>query len=593
MSLVKILISGLMVTLVFALSCTTPSSEPTVMPTAEPSALMETPIIELTATPVVLGENPTAIAIPVPTATAATTATTTDTALPSPASTPRPTAADYTGLAIEAIGLDRYDDALALVRSALSVEPEDPDALVLNGWATALIEGDSEFGVMQIERAVSSNPGEPSYRFRLSEVMTAAGLWEDALEQLEFFEQLGGEKYAAVSLRAKIALAKDEPETALAVIMSAIGESISSEARAELSFLEAVAFLSLDEYRSALDSLEREDQEESPYIELAYGSANLGITLSRGDQVTLFDENFVAVEPSAEMIVEALRTLSSTPYIHQKIVWDASLTSLVNGAQELVVDPVIEFTIQLEESDFVEEAADVLLSMQSWVLEDWKSYAYGERANLLSGLGRYDEAESEYSVAIELAPSWFRYAGRAEVSARLNRPAAARDDAERAIALNPEDADLRIRISNVFLAIGEFDSAAEERIAAIRLGRADAPTYVLAIDALGAAGKLEDGISLATEAVTLFTDDGTFLAYRGSFLDATGNGEQAQIDLDRSVEIDPDNPTVYSFRAAFRLRGEDIEGAITDAEFAIDLGIEEPFLQFMQFIIGLGQVAEQ
>jgi tetratricopeptide (TPR) repeat protein len=129
------------------------------------------------------------------------------------------------------------------------------------------------------------------------------------------------------------------------------------------------------------------------------------------------------------------------------------------------------------------------------------------------------------------------YLSRAKSHSYLNDYASAIDDADSAIALNPESFDAHFDRASYFYVAGKYDTAAE---------------------GFGAAHALN-------------TKDAGSIYWRGRSYEEQDKHDLAVVDYDRVLEIDPEYAEAYYQRSFILYRGGDADAGITDLNKAIEL----------------------
>jgi serine/threonine protein kinase/Tfp pilus assembly protein PilF len=163
-----------------------------------------------------------------------------------------------------------------------------------------------------------------------------------------------------------------------------------------------------------------------------------------------------------------------------------------------------------------------------------------ERARLYGTLGRYDEAFADLDRAIEMDPEYPRsHLERAELNQALQQLDAAVEDARRAIAIKPDYGEADVLLFNTLFALGRTEELAEEM------------------------RRWEEGS--AELADTMEPEDRAGLHIGRAYVRMMQQQlEAALADMERAVEIAPDDWSVYGQRAAFRRMLGDAAGANED-----------------------------
>jgi predicted negative regulator of RcsB-dependent stress response len=129
--------------------------------------------------------------------------------------------------------------------------------------------------------------------------------------------------------------------------------------------------------------------------------------------------------------------------------------------------------------------------------ESWEGrFARSLRANLLSDLGRRDEAIAEYKTAIRLDPQdASAHANLGNVLSDLKRSDEALAEYKTAIRLDPQDAGAHANLGNVLSDLGRRDEAMAEYKTAIMLDPKLAASHIGLGNVLNALGRREEAMS--------------------------------------------------------------------------------------------------
>ena len=180
--------------------------------------------------------------------------------------------------------------------------------------------------------------------------------------------------------------------------------------------------------------------------------------------------------------------------------------------------------------------------------------------------GELHQAQADFSQAIQLDRQFAEaHNNRGNVLQLLGDSAAARVDYDRAIALNANLSELTFnRASNAELpeiAISGYDTGASPNSAAFYRQRARIKAQE---------GRYEAAIADYTQAIeTMPTADAFYK--RGKLYLEVGKHEKALADFDRAIERSPDYGKVYCDRAQLRFKLQDVKGALSDTNQAINL----------------------
>jgi len=167
------------------------------------------------------------------------------------------------------------------------------------------------------------------------------------------------------------------------------------------------------------------------------------------------------------------------------------------------------------------------------------AHVHLERARALAAAARWEEAEREVDAMLALdQDNTAALAQRAQLRLRLRRPAEARADLERALAVDPEDAGNYRALAQLELVSGAPARALElARAGAAKRGAFESLRVVEAA-ALAALGRLDEARSLVDERLAERPDDGELLVARASLHLAAGETAAAERALARAVAVD-------------------------------------------------------
>jgi tetratricopeptide (TPR) repeat protein len=197
-------------------------------------------------------------------------------------------------------------------------------------------------------------------------------------------------------------------------------------------------------------------------------------------------------------------------------------------------------------------------------------------ANLLHRLGRDEEALAEYDTAARLGPPFLEvYYNRAEMLVELGRLDEAVAAFGQVLELNPAFIDAYVNRAGILADLGEAERAAED----VRQGLELAPTnpHLLALHGRLEleAGRYEQARTALDSAIEAEPGLPGAWALRGAVHFDTGALIEALADLDRAAELDP-NPTVLFNRGSAALALGRWAAAERDFSTVIEADPDEP-----------------
>ena len=206
--------------------------------------------------------------------------------------------------------------------------------------------------------------------------------------------------------------------------------------------------------------------------------------------------------------------------------------------------------------------------------------AYINRANLYSKkLEDTEKALSDYNKAIELAPKdsdFYFYRGEFYEDYFQDHDQALLDY-NKAIELNPQDAALFFNRTTVYENLQQYDLAIKDYYKTIEIDSGYAYTSYKYI------GKLYwenlDNLDLAeeylTKSINLNNEAETF-QLRGLVYQAKGEYNKALTDLNKAIELEPENKDLYYYRLNYYVVIKDQDAAIKEAKHTIEQDRDDP-----------------
>ncbi|MDQ2836472.1 MAG: tetratricopeptide repeat protein [Actinomycetota bacterium] len=194
------------------------------------------------------------------------------------------------------------------------------------------------------------------------------------------------------------------------------------------------------------------------------------------------------------------------------------------------------------------------------------------RAQVLVGMERFDEALADYHAVMELDPNYPEYHfDVANLLHRLGRDDEALAEYETAMRLGPPFPELYYNRADLLAGMGDFDAALEGFSYVLELD----PDYLDAY--LNRAGLLADLGELAAAArdveAGLALDDGNahLLSLRGRLQLEAGQLDAARTSLDTAIVADPALSGAWALRGAVEFESGDLNGALRNLSTAVEL----------------------
>lgn len=189
---------------------------------------------------------------------------------------------------------------------------------------------------------------------------------------------------------------------------------------------------------------------------------------------------------------------------------------------------------------------------------------------------RHSSAISAFTQAVAARPdharAWY-YRGLSRDA--MGDHVGAMHDLDRALALDPTDANVLLRRADVYLNAGRPREARADLEALLKL-HPSGPIAQHALFSLGHAGvalnEFDQAFSAYDRLLTLTPDDPKALCDRGIARAHLGQHAAAIADLDRAIELDPTLEKAYTTRAVELIALDRKAEACPDLKKALDLG---------------------
>jgi tetratricopeptide (TPR) repeat protein len=447
-------------------------------------------------------------------------------------------------LATAALGGDQERLAKAEALLAESPEQNDPDQRIARIYAF-LAEGDPRAAHAEAERPAKYTDQADAFLLGRALTAVARGQWSHALEDARTVATSRPGAPEPAALLALITARTEGPEAALAVLDEVSDETAATKiARARI-----VGLMQNDpEEAIKLCRAVREDGDAS-IVHEAWAHLIEGVlAYRRGAIGGAYEHARKAIEPELR--------------VDEQLIVEAAQLFLALGRTG-------EAKRVLER---LSSGPSVDLFLRTHVIAWWYAQMGDSRAGLatLSGAGFGPESEAK--------PAF-----RALVIAELLRSSTRRGERERAMSLYGEAADdafwgvaASSGLANALLE----EQKTEEAFSVLRTGLAAHPSHLTLVDtatrAYIDAGQLADAESVTSAALGTFGEEGWAHGSHARVLLAKGDSAKALTELDRAVELSPDDASLHALRGdAARAVGK-TEEAKTSYEKALQLGPGEP-----------------
>jgi len=202
---------------------------------------------------------------------------------------------------------------------------------------------------------------------------------------------------------------------------------------------------------------------------------------------------------------------------------------------------------------------------------DGTALGYVRRAERLLREGDADGARADVERALELEPELGRaWVARGELRRLAGDAAGALADFDRAIAGDDGLAAAWAGRARALLSLGRFAEAGPAAERAVALGPDDPEAWTARAQARARTNRPDGAIADATRALELDPGHAVALGVRG-LARAPSSPAAAARDLERALELAPDDPELWTTQAQVRATTGDVRGAESDLARAIEL----------------------
>jgi tetratricopeptide (TPR) repeat protein len=184
--------------------------------------------------------------------------------------------------------------------------------------------------------------------------------------------------------------------------------------------------------------------------------------------------------------------------------------------------------------------------------------------------GDYKRAVDDFNKAIELNPTEADcYGQRAICYAEMGQYEKAAADANLAIRRDPKSIHAYEARGRVRLNVKDLDSAIADLSSAIDLGSRQ--SHFFRALAFYAKGDLGSALTDLDQVIDVMPPEATVFSLRGNILESQGDKDSAIADFSKAIELEPQNPDHYASRARLLRETRESRRAIADYSQAIRL----------------------
>ncbi|MEU6281141.1 tetratricopeptide repeat protein [Streptomyces sp. NPDC047028] len=215
-----------------------------------------------------------------------------------------------------------------------------------------------------------------------------------------------------------------------------------------------------------------------------------------------------------------------------------------------------------------------------------RSVLRNNRARVYSGLGRIEEALTDYAVVIEQDPNHAEhYLERGNLYRRQGRGEEALADYTRALTLSPPFPEIYYNRGDLRLTEGDVEGALADFSYVIEQDPEFVDAYInragIHLDAGDQAAALAD----ARTGLLLDPANAYLHAAAGQALAETGELAEAEASYDRAIDADPTLVSALSGRAAVHYESGHRDKALADLTRAVDLDPKDPALRYNRALL--------
>jgi tetratricopeptide (TPR) repeat protein len=210
-----------------------------------------------------------------------------------------------------------------------------------------------------------------------------------------------------------------------------------------------------------------------------------------------------------------------------------------------------------------------------------RSVLHRNRAQALAGLGRLEEALTDYATAIAMDPNYEAYYfERAAILNRLDRDDEAISDYNRAIELGLPYTEFHYNRAELLLALGATDQAVADLDYVLELDPEHTDAYINRASIRLAAGDLDTAFDDATAGLRSAPDDPQLHTVLGNVAAERGDAASANVAFERALASDSRMSPALAGRARLSFELGDVDAALADLCAAIDAAPDDPELRY-------------
>lgn len=413
----------------------------------------------------------------------------------------------------------RPEEAEAILDQALEILPDYAFGLGQRAWARRAL-GRGEEALADAKRARALEPGHAGHSLTVAEILRSLDRSDEALAALDRAHEVDPSSGLYIYRRALLRRARGEAEEALADLERAREVDGGMAEVSDFHQSRALILEDLGRYREAIAAWDRS---------MALDPDNLTLPAMRGDSYRLLAGQIgLDTAEGGQALDRALEDLDRTLAAHP----DHAFAHGVRGGVLVMLDRPEEGLEALERA--MELDPDNRYARDQWIA------ALFRRGEALRVDRRLEEAERDLVRALELDDENVLAMGSlGAVYVDTQRPAEAEAVLSRALERVPDYAFGRNQRARARQALGRWDDALADAERAVAV-EPENPSYsLLKAEILQALGRNDEALAVLDRAVDLNPDGAQAIYRRGLLRKARREPELALADLARAEELDP------------------------------------------------------